>query len=518
MAEGSFVNSFIAISSSAARNGVLSLPPLAVWGNLVIYVAAWVFLMWPRFLPLGRPSIAMVFAAMACGLREVCHVAWPEEGYPTVDIFGKVNPTPIALLFGLMLVNAYLKDTGLWQHVEQLLDSSSPKLMLLKLCGVSAFTSCILMNDTTCLVLTPVVLSLCKRRGAQSSIPFLLAVSTSSNIGSSLTIMGNPQNALIAAIAPGITFLGFARTMFLPVLVGLALNTLYLLLWFWRDLVFENAGVEGAQSEPTDPDPEVAMNVSDKATCMWRVYIAAVAAVMMSMVTGWACSMATHDVALAAGSTLMLVRAVRRRVAGDGGQTETEFALGAIDYSILILFIGQFILVGATVDTGLPQNAFRGILGPCSSDLAAGPGCLLWFAAVVLLLSNLISNVPVILMLQPLLSTQPASTVTSVWILCAWVATVSGNLTMLGSAANLIVAHAAEREGEPGFTATSFSKFAMVPTLLVTASGVFLMPPVGPDWAWMLAIAMALLALFCVAIWHCRRMQPSSFSGQCEVR
>eukprot|EP00441_Pelagodinium_beii_P042888 CAMPEP_0197636418 /NCGR_PEP_ID=MMETSP1338-20131121/11930_1 /TAXON_ID=43686 ORGANISM="Pelagodinium beii, Strain RCC1491" /NCGR_SAMPLE_ID=MMETSP1338 /ASSEMBLY_ACC=CAM_ASM_000754 /LENGTH=419 /DNA_ID=CAMNT_0043208643 /DNA_START=205 /DNA_END=1464 /DNA_ORIENTATION=+ len=418
---------------------------------------------------------------MACGLRELCHVAWPEEGYPTVDIFGKVNPTPIALLFGLMLVNAYLKDTGVWQHVEQLLDSSSPKLMLLKLCGVSAFTSCVLLNDTTCLVLTPVVLSLCRRRGAQSSIPFLLAISTSSNIGSSLTIIGNPQNALIAAIAPGITFLGFARTMFLPVLVGLALNTLYLLLWFWHDLVFENAaGMEGTQSERSDPDPEVAINVSTgNQKCLWRVYIGAVAAVVTAMVTGWTFSMATDDVALAAGSMLTLVRAMRRRVAGDDGQTETEFALEAIDYSILILFIGQFILVGATVDTGLPQKAFQGILGPCSSDLAAGPGCLLWFSAVVLLLSNLISNVPVILMLDPLLSTQPASTVTSVWVLCAWVATVSGNLTMMGSAANLIVAHAAEREGERGFTATSFSKFAVVPTLLVTALGVFLMLPVG---------------------------------------
>lgn len=207
-------------------------------------------------------------------------------------------------------------------------------------------------------------------------------------------------------------------------------------------------------------------------------------------------NMSTDDVALAAGSTLMLIRAIRRRATGtkDMGDTETQFALGAIDYSILILFIGQFILVGATVDTGLPQRLFHGILGSCAHNLAAGPVCMLWFAAVVLLLSNVISNVPVILMLQPLLATQPAESVASIWTVCAWVATISGNLTMLGSAANLIVAHSAESQGEHGFIATSYSKFSLIPTLLITTSGVMLLPPVGPSWAWI--AGLALLGIF----------------------
>ena len=66
--------------------------------------------------------------------------------------------------------------------------------------------------------------------------------------------------------------------------------------------------------------------------------------------------------------------------------------MGAIDYPILVLFIGQFILVGATVDTGLPQKLFQWILGPCAKGLAESPVCLLWFAGVVLLLSNVISG------------------------------------------------------------------------------------------------------------------------------
>lgn len=111
LGQEAFVNSFAVSELVDADHGILKLPPLAIWGNLAIYLVAWALLMWPQHLPLGRPCIAMVFAAMACGLREFCNKAWPEEDYPTVDLFGKINPTPIALLFGLMLVNAYLKAT-----------------------------------------------------------------------------------------------------------------------------------------------------------------------------------------------------------------------------------------------------------------------------------------------------------------------------------------------------------------------------------------------------------------------
>lgn len=488
-----FVNDFASTELVDVANGILKLPPLAVWGNLAIYIVAWALLMWPQHLPLGRPCIAMVFAAMACGLRELCHKAWPQEDYPTVDIFGKINPTPIALLFGLMLVNAYLKDTGIWKYVEELLDTASPTKLLLNLCWLSAATSAVLTNDTTCLMLTPLVLNLCKKRGAQSTLPFLMAVATSSNIGSSLTIIGNPQNALIASISPGMGFLTFMKDMLLPVLLGLSLNTVALWCYFRKSLVFENPEVE-----PEIQDVESA--VPETSRCWQAVYAVAVGSVVFAMIVGWMLNMNTDDVALAAGSTLMFIRAVRRRASGGAkdGDTETQFALGAIDYSILILFIGQFILVGATVDTGLPQRVFHGILGSCAKNLAAGPLCMLWFSAVVLLLSNIISNVPVILMLQPLLATQPLESVASIWTVCAWVATVSGNLTMLGSAANLIVAHTAESQGETGFVATSYSKFSLIPTLVITCVGVLLLPPIGPSWGWILGLALLALLLLLV--------------------
>lgn len=235
-------NKFVSLGgggSAAHSTDALHLPALAVWGNLVIYVGAWALLMWPQHLPLGRPGIAFVFAMLSCGLRALCSVTWPAERYPVVDVFGKVEITPLALLFGLMLVNAYVKDTGLWSQVERVLDSPSPRLMLVKIVFCSAGVSAILLNDTACFVLTPIVLNLCTRRKAHSALPYLLALSTSANIGSSLTTIGNPQNALIAAICPSITFVGFARAMAGPVCVGLALNTTALLLRYRGVLTFD---------------------------------------------------------------------------------------------------------------------------------------------------------------------------------------------------------------------------------------------------------------------------------------
>ncbi len=131
-------------------------------------------------------------------------------------------------------------------------------------------------------MLTPLVLNLCKKRGAQSTLPFLMAVATSSNIGSSLTIIGNPQNALIASISPGMGFLTFMKDMLLPVLLGLSLNTVALWCYFRKSLVFENPEVQ-----PEIQDVEIA--VPETSRCWQAVYAVAVGSVVFAMIVGWMC-------------------------------------------------------------------------------------------------------------------------------------------------------------------------------------------------------------------------------------
>ena len=169
-------------------------------------------------------------------------------------------------------------------------------------------------------------------------------------------------------------------------------------------------------------------------------------------------------------------------------------------------------MVGALVDTGLPNRFFKALLSctNCSGTSMVQGWCAYWFAAIVIFLSNLISNVPVILMLEPLLKDNPSSSlhahagdgvfnstttdvatmgmgmgaglgaideehVRYVWIIVAWVATAAGNFMLIGSAANLIVAHQAFKAGDETFTATRHGKFGLPTTLLIICLGLYLL-------------------------------------------
>lgn len=478
---------------------LIPLPPSVVWGTVFVYIVAWLLLMWPHHLPLGRPGIALVFAALACELREACRAFWPDQKYESIDILGKVHPTPIMLLFGLMLVNSYLKDAGFWRRMQIWLDAPTPRLLLFKVCVCSASMSAFLLNDTTCFILPSIVMDICAKHRARSVVPYLIAISTSANLGSSLTPIGNPQNALIVSIFPHIGFLPFMQYTCFPVITGLIINTTVIWLSFRRDLAFEDAGKASGHAHVERPQalsqkrdkPELGQGAP--CTCIgWHVYMLCTILIVAVTLVSWFGGLAIDYVSLASGIGLMFVRSVFRRCYQPGGdKTETETNLCAIDYPLLLLFAAQFVLVGATVDTGLPQEMFRHMLGPCTASVVANPVCIVWFSGFVISLSNIISNVPVILMLEPMLASQPIGTGIQVWMICAWAATAAGNLTMLGSAANLIVANEAETRGEMGYTAMSHGKVAFAPTLVITILGIFLMPPLAQWWSWMVPVIVA---------------------------
>ena len=123
--------------------------------------------------------------------------------------------------------------------------------------------------------------------------------------------------------------------------------------------------------------------------------------------------------------------------------TESETNLTEVDYGLLLLFIGQFLLIGSFDDTGLPQAFFAVAMGGCAADMTASP-CVYWFVSVVTILSNVASNVPVV---QMLAATFPYATPYE-WLQVSFSATIAGNLTMLGSAANMIVAFQSAKVGD----------------------------------------------------------------------
>ena len=543
-------------------------------GTMAVYFAIWIMLLFPSILPLGRPATAVV-GAMAClclrllaGFEMAAgpHISWD----------------PIFLLFGLMLVNLYVEQTGVYRKLIDAIDSPRQVIIMLKICLVSSVLSAFLMNDTICLVMAPAVTKLCQQKRIRST-PFLLALSTSANIGSALTIVGNPQNALVAGICKLITFNGFIKHNAIPVLVCAVMNCACLFLFARytttanfsdpdeentvsgddaentdyhhqaapasppsaRTKVQQNplsprvsssmqtpaieprsAGVElvelkhkqlkdpadVASSQPPLQPTEAFGNGSSnkdnskaalalkrnnsKAALALMVadsggsnagYFASVGVIVALMVGGFFFGLDVSGVAVAAGCLLMTGHALRRRrvhhqlqqqsPASKAKQKplphESDTILLDIDFGLLLLFVGQFVMAGAMVDTGYPQHAFASLLGEkCSgSNIVGSWGCLVWFSTIVALMSNLISNVPVILMLRPVLEVLPASTQLQVWVITAWVATLAGNFIILGSAANLIVAHQAAKLGDGSFTAIEHGKFGLPSTTLLLFGG-----------------------------------------------
>ncbi len=141
--------------------------------------------------------------------------------------------------------------------------------------------------------------------------------------------------------------------------------------------------------------------------------------------------------------------------------TESETTLTEVDYGLLMLFIGQFVLIGSFNDTGVPQAFFNLTMGGCADQMTSVP-CVYWFVLIVTVLSNLASNVPVV---QMLAATFPYASPYD-WLQVSFSATIAGNLTMLGSAANMIVAFQAAKVGDRTFTSERHAPFGIPSTLV----------------------------------------------------
>jgi Na+/H+ antiporter NhaD/arsenite permease-like protein len=484
------------------------LPDLPEWlkvCTMLTYVVIWIVLLFPSLLPLGRPATAIIGAVACLGLRLAAGLEMAADKHISWD--------PIFLLFGLMLVNLYVEQTGVYKKLIDAIDSTRPPIIMLKICVVSSVLSAFLMNDTICLVMAPAVTKLCQQKRIRS-MPFLLALSTSANIGSALTIVGNPQNALVAGICKLITFNGFIKHNATPVLVCAVLNCGCLYLYSSKTgqldapkdrLLADDRGVGEVASalEPVTEQsssggshkrsgsylPVMEPAAYKRAFGSKTGYYISVGVIVALMVAGFFLGLDVDGVAVAAGCLLMVGHAIMRLCAHRREQQvrpreaeeepleelahESDTILLDIDFGLLLLFIGQFVMVGAMVDTGYPQQAFASLLGDsCSGSSIVGSwGCLTWFSTIVVVMSNLISNVPVILMLRPVLEVLPAAVQLKVWIITAWVATLAGNFIILGSAANLIVAHQAAKLGDNSFTALAHGKYGLPSTMLLLFGG-----------------------------------------------
>ncbi|MBV9386735.1 MAG: anion transporter [Chroococcidiopsidaceae cyanobacterium CP_BM_ER_R8_30] len=369
-------------------------------------------------LRMNRATIALVGAACLILLRLVdLKEAWQAIDYKT-----------IIFLLSMMVINANLTCSGFFQLALDYLIriTRSPLGLLVALTFGSGILSALFLNDTIAIVLTPLTLGLTTALSLKP-IPYLLALAGATNLGSVATITGNPQNILIGSFS-GISYLNFAKSLTPVALISLVVQVG--LLWF----LYPDVRSTKPCSIDNSPRYRVFKPLLTKSLLVS-------AGLLVAFLVGIEPSLAT----LIAASLLLVTRRVK-----------PQKILQQVDWNLLVMFSGLFILTLGTQKLGF-LGLFTGLVHTHLGLLGGS-----------VVLSNLISNVPAVLLLQHLIPHGD----TQSWLLLAAASTLAGNLTLLGSVANLIVAEAVAKEGHH-LTFWEHLRFGLPLTLLTSAIAYF---------------------------------------------
>ena len=359
----------------------------------------------PR-LALDRTGVALLGA-----------IALLAGGAMTLSQAGAAVDVPtLALLFGLMVVSAQLRLGGFYARVAAALATAdvAPAALLALLVAVTGALSAIFTNDVVCLAMAPVWIDACARRRLDP-VPFLLGLACAANVGSAATLIGNPQNMLIGQTLalPFNAYLAYAA---LPTVLGLVV--------VWGVIAWQQRGDWRAPAGAADVASRARDDVAPFDAWQTAKGLAVAAALLLVFVaTSWPREVA----ALAGAGALLLSRRLHSRD-----------KLGLVDWPLLVLFLGLFVVNGAFAETGIAAEAVAA-LRDRGVDLAQPRSLILATVA----LSNLVSNVPAVMLLLPHVQAPAGGP------LLALASTLAGNLLLVGSIANLIVVDAASRHGIP---------------------------------------------------------------------
>ena len=376
---------------------------------------------------LDRPSGALLGAV----LMVLCGVMTLDEAYRSIDF------NTILLLLGMMMLIAYLKIANCFKYLSWLLISyaRNPFLLLCFVVFSSGILSALFVNDTICLMFTPLLI-LALSRTKLNPVPYLIALATSSNIGSVVTLTGNPQNMLVGIFSK-IPYLTFTWRL-LPIgILSLCANTLIIYVLFRKDVGLGRLNPIVLEKPPLD----LILTVKSLGV-LFLIFLGFVFTgnLPLSAITG--------------GLALTIISGVKPRD-----------ALEKVDWTLLVFFSGLFIVVGGVNKAGvltLVYNAVEPYLGKTAS------GQIVNFSIFSVITSNLVSNVPFVLVSVAWIDKfiDPKT----MWYVLAMSSTFAGNLTIMGSVANMIVMELSKEHVHVGFW--DFSKVGFITTVVSTGIGI----------------------------------------------
>ena len=404
-----------------------------------VYLAAGIFVLTFALLSirsirsyrLDRPAVALFGAALMLAFG----IVTPAQALAAIDL------NVLLLLLGMMLLVAGLDVCGFFDLVSRRVAevSRSQVHFLTLLFASTAILSALVLNDTIVLLMTPIVVKACRTLKV-NAVPYLVGLALAANIGSVATPVGNPQNAYIA-IRGGLPFATFTGHLFLVAALSLLVGLAVVMLVFRRDLAAKVVAFEEARKAAP--------------VILHRRGLAFTLAVVVGTVAAF--SLTSPDTlpfaALTGGALVLLVLPAIAR-------TTPRTLFEKVDWSILILFLGLFVVMEGVRTSGLLAEILARFGGN-------GPATDVWrLSGTAAVVSNLVSNVPAVLLLSPFVAAAPAAAQQSLWLGLAASSTLAGNATILGAAANIIVVQVAAKAGAE-VSMKDFVK-AGLPTALLT--------------------------------------------------
>src|SRR6266851_2985791 len=374
---------------------------LATIATYSVFIASYVVFALGKFpgMKIDRPGAAIIGAVLMFVIGTI----------RARDALQFIHFGTIVLLFSMMLVVACLHLAGFFDWITELVVTRlKPHHLLPTVIFLSGLLSAFFVNDIICIVMVPFVLKATRRMGVKP-IPYLLAVATASNIGSTATITGNPQNILIGSFS-GIGYRDFLLHLGPVALVGLFLNWFVLWWLYFRGRIHDVRTEALVDAVPID-----------------RAALVKAGAVAALVLAGFLAGFPPPLVA-SVGAAIMLITRTR----------DPHLVYEEVDWGLLVFFVGLFLIVGGAENAGLTEH----LLGFGERFNLQHLGV---FTSVTAILSNLVSNVPAVMLLKSLV-TQFANP-HSAWLILAMASTLAGNLTITGSVANIIVVERAQKEG-----------------------------------------------------------------------
>lgn len=404
-----------------------------VTGALVVFCVTYLLIASRqlRFLKLDRPAGAIVGAVAMVIVG----------GLPMDAALHAIDLHVILLLFGVLVIAAYLQEAQLFRLAAfvVLTRARSARSLLFGLVFVAGGLSALLVNDTVCVVLTPLVVAVVVE-ARLPPLPYLIALASAANVGGVISFSGNPQNMIVGAAAHGtISFAQYLALTF-PIGVACLAANAWLLYWLFRRVL-----PGGALAERSPPRPAVDRVLCVKGIAALAVF-AGLALAGVSLAGAAMCS---------AAALMVAARTTPRRV------------FATIDWTLLMFFAALFVVVVGVEHAGVLDRVFAAVAPLVARGDVAGDVA---FVALVVIASNIVSNVPLVLVAVTWVPHMHDPT----WgyVMLAVASTLAGNLTLFGSVANLIVMESAGPRGELGFR--KFLRYGAVITIvdLVLAFGI----------------------------------------------